>query len=246
MWSLVPLIALAPRYEVGVVTWRERVSSLAQVWGVHAIIGQAIPSSRCVSMGVCDVTCWNARKGGCGLFPPFQNVSLLFRPGFKLSMSSIRSVHVDQPLPPILHSYVVWSHTGLTHTTLPFVQYFPIMDLSVRSCKSGGIDTKIHGISVIGRVDMNEEEAAANFSFLSVEDMDGKDGGLIRKQRKMAEGSLMDSVSCKVFVWGLNDRQQLGSSQSDSKVGVVWTASGCGLDSKVVWTARWACFSPWP
>lgn len=65
---------------------------------------------------------------------------------------------------------------------------------------------------------MNEEEVAANFSFLSVEDMDGKDVGLIRKQRKMAEGSLMDSVSCKVFVWGLNDRQQLGSSQPESKV----------------------------
>ena len=89
----------------------------------------------------------------------------------------------------------------------------------MRSCKCGGIDTKIHGISVIGRVDMNEEEAAANFSFLSVEEMEGgKDVGLIRRQRKMAEGSLMDSNSNKVFVWGLNDRHQLGSSQLDNKV----------------------------
>jgi E3 ubiquitin-protein ligase HERC2 len=93
-----------------------------------------------------------------------------------------------------------------------------MIELSIRSCKSGGIDTKIHGVSVIGRVDMNEEEAAANFSFLSVEEVEGKDVGLIRKQRRMAEG-LMDSVSCKVFAWGLNDRQQLGSSQTENKVG---------------------------
>lgn len=66
---------------------------------------------------------------------------------------------------------------------------------------------------------MNEEEVAANFSFLSVEEVEGKDVGLIRRQRRMAEGSLMDSVSCKVFVWGLNDRQQLGSSQQENKVG---------------------------
>ena len=64
---------------------------------------------------------------------------------------------------------------------------------------------------------MNEEEAAASFSFLSVEEADGRDGGLIRRQRRMAEGSL-DGNACKVFVWGLNDRHQLGSSQSENKV----------------------------
>ena len=37
-------------------------------------------------------------------------------------------------------------------------------------CKSGGIDTKVHGITVLGRVDMTEEEVAANFSFLTVDD----------------------------------------------------------------------------
>lgn len=93
-----------------------------------------------------------------------------------------------------------------------------MIEMNIRSCKSGGIDTKIHGISIIGRVDMNEEEAAANFSFLSVEEVEGRDVGLIRRQRKMAEGSLMDNNSSKVFVWGLNDRHQLGSSHSDSKV----------------------------
>lgn len=55
--------------------------------------------------------------------------------------------------------------------------------LQVRACKSGGIDTRIHGISIIGRVDMNEDEIAANFSFLTVEDTN-RDTGFVRQQRK--------------------------------------------------------------
>ena len=71
---------------------------------------------------------------------------------------------------------------------------------------------------MIGRVDMNEDEVAASFSFLTVDETEAKEPGLVRKQRKKAEGSL-DSHSNKVFVWGLNDRSQLGSGNSDSKVG---------------------------
>ena len=55
--------------------------------------------------------------------------------------------------------------------------------IQVRACKSGGIDTRIHGISIIGRVDMNEDEIAANFSFLTVEDTN-HDAGFVRQQRK--------------------------------------------------------------
>ncbi len=99
-----------------------------------------------------------------------------------------------------------------------WLQYYPIIQIAIKTCKSGGIDAKIHGLSIIGRVNMNEEEAAASFSFLSVEEADGMDGGLIRRQRRMAEGGAHDGNACKVFVWGLNDRHQLGSSQSETKV----------------------------
>ncbi len=91
------------------------------------------------------------------------------------------------------------------------------MEIVVRSCKSGGIDVKIHGVSVIGRVDMNEDEVAASFSFLTVDESESKESGLVRKQRRKMEGGA-DSHSNKVFVWGLNDRTQLGSGNSDSKV----------------------------
>ena len=66
---------------------------------------------------------------------------------------------------------------------------------------------------------MNEEEAAASFSFLSVEEVEGKEVGLIRRQRKIDESLLGDGNPFKVFVWGLNDKHQLGCVQSDNKVG---------------------------
>ena len=99
---------------------------------------------------------------------------------------------------------------------LPSSQYYPIVEVSVRACKNGGIDTKVHGISVIGRVDMNEDEVAANFSFLAMDETTSKDSGLVRKHRSKAEG-VVDTHN-KVFVWGLNDRGQLGSELPDSKV----------------------------
>lgn len=63
---------------------------------------------------------------------------------------------------------------------------------------------------------MNEDEVAANFSFLAMDETTAKDSGLVRKHRSKAEGT-MDTHN-KVFVWGLNDRGQLGSEIGDSKV----------------------------
>jgi len=95
-------------------------------------------------------------------------------------------------------------------------EYYPLVEIVIKTCRSGGIDTKVHGVSLIGRVDMNEDEVAASFSFLTVED-NSKDTSLVRRHRRKAESAL-DIHSNKVFVWGLNDRMQLGSGLSDTKV----------------------------
>ena len=70
------------------------------------------------------------------------------------------------------------------------------MLLHIRACKSGGIDSRVHGISIIGRVDMNEDEVAANFCFMTVENA-SKDEGFMRQQRKK-EHEGMDAHSNKV------------------------------------------------
>ncbi len=69
---------------------------------------------------------------------------------------------------------------------------------------------------MIGRVDMNEDEVAANFSFLTVEEGQ-KDSGVVRSQRMKTESGA-DQHANKVFMWGLNDRTQLGSGVAETKV----------------------------
>lgn len=63
---------------------------------------------------------------------------------------------------------------------------------------------------------MNEDELAANFSFHTVEEP-SSNHGFVRRQRRKSE--ISDSRANLVFVWGLNDRQQLGVGGPDTKVG---------------------------
>ena len=82
---------------------------------------------------------------------------------------------------------------------------------------------------------MNEDEVAANFSFLAMDETTAKDSGLVRKHRSKAEGT-MDTHN-KVFVWGLNDRGQLGSEIGDSKVRIAINSSYdiiyIGIDARI-------------
>ena len=81
----------------------------------------------------------------------------------------------------------------------PFLQYYPLVMIQVRACKSGGIDTRIHSISIIGRVDMNEDEVAANFSFLTVEDTNRDTAGFAKRRKKDQEA--VDIHSNKVHIY---------------------------------------------
>jgi len=118
------------------------------------------------------------------------------------------------------------------------LQYYPWIEIAIRSCKNGGIDTKIHGVSIIGRMNMNEEEVAASFSLLSVEEAEGKEVGLIRRQRKIDE-TQGDGSPFKVYVWGLNDKHQLGCLQSDSKVSLLEKGGwGWGIELESWWGGR--------
>lgn len=89
--------------------------------------------------------------------------------------------------------------------------------MSIRACKSGGIDTKVHGVSVLGRVDMTDKEVAANFSFLTVDDALDDDTNNVYSRRRLDLLST-DTHGNKVFVWGLNDMRQLGTELSEAKV----------------------------
>eukprot|EP00118_Oscarella_pearsei_P022140 m.252836 g.252836 ORF g.252836 m.252836 type:complete len:3992 (+) comp40356_c1_seq2:177-12152(+) len=89
--------------------------------------------------------------------------------------------------------------------------------INIKTCKDAGIDCKVHGLSIVGRVKANEDEMAASFPYLAIDqqaadDQSGsqttKDTAKRKKKKKEEARSALNRVT--VFVWGLNDKNQLG------------------------------------
>ncbi|KAL4836913.1 hypothetical protein H8958_009353 [Nasalis larvatus] len=91
-------------------------------------------------------------------------------------------------------------------------QYHRYIEIAIKQCRSSGIDCKIHGLILLGRIRAEEEDLAA-VPFLASdneeeEDEKGNSGSLIRKKAAGLESAA--TIRTKVFVWGLNDKDQLG------------------------------------
>ncbi|XP_048453850.1 E3 ubiquitin-protein ligase HERC2 [Rhincodon typus] len=87
------------------------------------------------------------------------------------------------------------------------------IEIAIKQCRSSGIDCKIHGLSIVGRIRAEDEDLAANFPFLASDNEEEDDdksntGSLVRKKASGIESSA--TIRTKVFVWGLNDKDQLG------------------------------------
>ncbi|KAH0501347.1 E3 ubiquitin-protein ligase HERC2 [Microtus ochrogaster] len=103
-----------------------------------------------------------------------------------------------------------------TDTTVPLLndcaEYHRYIEIAIKQCRSSGIDCKIHGLILLGRIRAEEEDLAA-VPFLASdneeeEDDKGSTGSLIRKKTAGLESTA--TIRTKVFVWGLNDKDQLG------------------------------------
>ncbi|GAB1292151.1 E3 ubiquitin-protein ligase HERC2 [Apodemus speciosus] len=103
-----------------------------------------------------------------------------------------------------------------TDTTVPLLsdcaEYHRYIEIAIKQCRSSGIDCKIHGLILLGRIRAEEEDLAA-VPFLASdneeeEDDKGSTGSLIRKKTPGLESAA--TIRTKVFVWGLNDKDQLG------------------------------------
>ncbi|KAJ8028688.1 E3 ubiquitin-protein ligase HERC2 [Holothuria leucospilota] len=91
-------------------------------------------------------------------------------------------------------------------------EYFRFIELNIKKCKSSGIDCKVHGLSVVGRLRPNDEEMAASISFLASESEEDDERLRARSQLTGRTGPGVGGreIQTKVFVWGLNDKDQLG------------------------------------
>ena len=80
----------------------------------------------------------------------------------------------------------------------------------MKQCKSSGIDCKIHGLSIIGRLRSDEDDIAANFRFLASDNEEEEDRSAAQNVTKKAKQMTSKDIQTHVFVWGLNDKDQLG------------------------------------
>ncbi|XP_025832237.1 E3 ubiquitin-protein ligase HERC2 [Agrilus planipennis] len=101
-------------------------------------------------------------------------------------------------------------------------EYYPLIEVAVVKCRNGGIDCKIHGLSVVGSKRQSYGEIKTSSSFLA-NDWDLNESNF----RTTYVGSTVSSVvktassdaseDFQVYVWGLNDKDQLGGMKG-SKV----------------------------
>lgn len=83
-------------------------------------------------------------------------------------------------------------------------EYYPCIEIAIKQCRNGGIDCKIRGLQIIGKRKVFENQLATSISFLA------SDWEIIQEQMNSQRGSEPQPQHSAVYVWGLNDKDQLG------------------------------------
>ena len=87
-------------------------------------------------------------------------------------------------------------------------EFLRYVEIAIKQCSRGGIDCKIHGLLVVGRKRSEEDEFTSTVSFLASDSEECDDAS------KTKWNTIDVKVnSTKVFVWGLNDKDQLGGQK---------------------------------
>ncbi|XP_015429351.1 PREDICTED: LOW QUALITY PROTEIN: E3 ubiquitin-protein ligase HERC2 [Dufourea novaeangliae] len=82
-------------------------------------------------------------------------------------------------------------------------EYYPYIEITIKQCRNGGIDCKIHGLRIVGKKKIFENQLATSVSFLA------SDWEIVQEQMCTQRGTEASQHSA-VYVWGLNDKDQLG------------------------------------
>ncbi|KAK8398901.1 hypothetical protein O3P69_004178 [Scylla paramamosain] len=83
------------------------------------------------------------------------------------------------------------------------------IEISIKQCKSGGIDCRVHGLAVMGKIVDDFGDPASSVSFLASDNEDVEDE-ITDMSRKSLTSIMSFEGEPKVLVWGLNDKDQLG------------------------------------
>nr|XP_034301898.1 E3 ubiquitin-protein ligase HERC2 isoform X2 [Crassostrea gigas] len=88
--------------------------------------------------------------------------------------------------------------------------YFRFIEIGIKQCRSSGIDCKVHGLTILGRLRSDEDDAAANFSFLASDREEEEEEKVNSSSVKKKKKATTKEIQTNVFCWGLNDKDQLG------------------------------------
>lgn len=96
------------------------------------------------------------------------------------------------------------------------MQYYPCIEVAIKQCRNGGIDCKVRALCVVGRRRVVEDPMPRSFSFLAT-DSQAKDCSLAEWGVVGPGPADASDPPSRVYVWGLNDKDQLGGAKG-SKV----------------------------
>ncbi|CAG5129601.1 unnamed protein product, partial [Candidula unifasciata] len=102
-----------------------------------------------------------------------------------VSLKELRTVHIS-------------SDESLVTLLADMTEYYHFIEIGIKQCRSSGIDCKIHGLSITARHKTDDDDIPTTFSILT------------GSRTKKGKGSSPKDVQTYVFVWGLNDKDQLG------------------------------------
>ncbi|CAH1128754.1 unnamed protein product [Ceutorhynchus assimilis] len=119
-----------------------------------------------------------------------------------------------------LNSVSVKSHETSILLLSNIDKYYPIIEISITKCRNNGIDCKIHGISMVGIKRHSCGDFRTSVSFLANDwdlNQETLPGPTVATISHDDFATPNNTVGCRVFVWGLNDKDQLGGMKG-SKV----------------------------
>ena len=80
-----------------------------------------------------------------------------------------------------------------------YFQYYHYIEIAIKQCKGSGIDCKVHGLSVVGRLRSDDDEGTASFTFVASDNEEEEERSNI-PQVAASKQKLKHAGRCQVWL----------------------------------------------
>ncbi|GIY42322.1 e3 ubiquitin-protein ligase HERC2 [Caerostris extrusa] len=109
-----------------------------------------------------------------------------------------------------LQTIVVGQNCSTINLLCEQSEYYQFIEIYIKQCRGGGIDCRIHGLTILGRRKTEADDSGFYPYLASDEDTEVDNDLQATGGLKSASGEILKDLETKVYVWGLNDKDQLG------------------------------------